>query len=503
MYQPAEFLTDKQIARLRGRRAGFVDARKAEPLILWTADLSAIGLAFFLGSDYRALAEMVNVAPRISLWFERGVPSHLICYLAAASVLVYWFWERGHYTRRLPFWEEQRVLLATVLSAAMVELVLVVLLSEARLAKGDIAKTWLWAWLLLAAARWTTKSLMISVGLWKRPTLLVGDGDNARRVYRVLRGEKLLGYEVVAWGVLLETDVPPDGAIEEDGARVPVVALGEDPRAVVIALGHPEVVLALESLRGQENLATKLNTSRNEVLVIPSIRGLPLLGMEVVQVMSHDLLFLRVRNNLAKPGMLMLKRLFDLAASALIVLTLWWLYAYIYLRIRATGGPAIYGHTRIGRDGRKFVCYKFRTMVPDSERVLRDLLATNPDAAAEWEQNFKLKNDPRITRIGAFLRRTSLDELPQIWNVIRGDMSLVGPRPIVEAELERYGEGAWLYLQTRPGITGIWQVSGRNDTSYAERVSLDTWYVRNWSLWYDMVVLLKTIKIVFRREGAY
>jgi undecaprenyl-phosphate galactose phosphotransferase len=480
-----------------------LEARKAEPLVLCATDLLAVGLAFFLGSEYRVLAEMVNVAPRLSLWFERGVPSHLICYLAAASVLMYWFWERGHYSRRLPFWEEQRVLLATVLSAAMVELVLVVLLSEARLPKADIAGTWLWAWLLLAAARWATKTLMMRVGLWKRPTLLVGDGDNARRVYRVLRAEKLLGYDVIAWGVLHEAEVPANGTREEAGERIPVVALGADPRNVVLALGQPQVVLALESLRGQENLVTKLNTSRNEVLVIPSIRGLPLLGMEVVQVMSHDLLFLRVRNNLAKPGMLMLKRLFDLAASALIVLALWWLYLYIYVRVRATGSPAIFGHERIGRGGKKFMCYKFRTMVPDAERVLRDLLATNLDAAAEWEQNFKLRNDPRITRIGAFLRRTSLDELPQIWNVIRGDMSLVGPRPIVEAELERYGDGALLYLHTRPGITGIWQVSGRNDTSYAERVSLDTWYVRNWSLWYDMVVLLKTIKIVFRREGAY
>jgi undecaprenyl-phosphate galactose phosphotransferase len=503
MFPPAELLDKKCFANSAKRWARFFEARKAESLLLCSTDILAIGLAFFLASDFRMLAEMVNVEPRLSLWFGRSIPSHLVCYLAAAGVLLYWFWERGHYTRRLPFWEEQRILLATILSAAMVELVLIVLLSEAQLAKADIASTWLWAWLLVALGRWTTKSLMIRVGLWKRPTLLVGDGENARKVYGVLRTEGLLGYDVVAWGVLQESEIPAGGVIEEGGTRVPIVALGSDPRSVVVALGHPQVVLALESLRGHESLATKLSTAQNEVLVIPSIRGLPLLGMEVVQVMSHDLLFLRVRNNLARPGMLVVKRLFDLAASAAIIVALWWLYAYLYLRVRATGDPAIYGHERIGRHGKKFLCYKFRTMVPDAERVLRDLLASDPNAAAEWERDFKLKSDPRITPIGAFLRRTSLDELPQIWNVIRGDMSLVGPRPIVESELERYGEGAWLYLETRPGITGMWQVSGRNDTSYAERVSLDMWYVRNWSLWYDMVVLLKTVRIVFRREGAY
>jgi undecaprenyl-phosphate galactose phosphotransferase len=131
------------------------------------------------------------------------------------------------------------------------------------------------------------------------------------------------------------------------------------------------------------------------------------------------------------------------------------------------------------------------------------VLASDASARMEWERDFKLRNDPRITPIGAFLRKTSLDELPQLWNVLKGDMSLVGPRPIVTEEMDRYGDQLGYYLEARPGMTGLWQISGRNDVDYSARVNLDAWYVRNWSLWYDIVILLKTINVVFRRHGAY
>jgi undecaprenyl-phosphate galactose phosphotransferase len=142
-------------------------------------------------------------------------------------------------------------------------------------------------------------------------------------------------------------------------------------------------------------------------------------------------------------------------------------------------------------------------MVVNADVVLKDLLARDPSARNEWDRDYKLKNDPRITRIGAFLRKTSLDELPQLFNVLKGDMSLVGPRPVVEDELRRYGEDAGYYLQVRPGITGMWQVSGRNDVDYRTRVEFDAWYVKNWSLWTDVVILLKTARVVMTRIGAY
>jgi lipopolysaccharide/colanic/teichoic acid biosynthesis glycosyltransferase len=142
-------------------------------------------------------------------------------------------------------------------------------------------------------------------------------------------------------------------------------------------------------------------------------------------------------------------------------------------------------------------------MVRDADARLADLLASDADARAEWDASQKLLDDPRITRVGRLLRRTSLDELPQLWNVLVGDMSLVGPRPIVDAEVAKYGEAFELYTQVRPGMTGAWQVSGRSDTSYAYRVDLDAGYVRNWSMWLDVEILLRTISVVLRREGAY
>jgi Undecaprenyl-phosphate galactose phosphotransferase WbaP len=175
----------------------------------------------------------------------------------------------------------------------------------------------------------------------------------------------------------------------------------------------------------------------------------------------------------------------------------------IALLLKLEGGSVLFAHQRIGKNGRKFDCYKFRSMVPNAEQQLQSLLQHNAQLKAEWDKEHKLKDDPRISRMGAFLRRTSLDELPQLFNVLKSEMSLVGPRPIVEDELQKYGLEKSYYLMVRPGMTGLWQVSGRNDVDYETRVYLDAWYVKNWSLWYDLAILFKTIKVVFGRNGAY
>ena len=166
-------------------------------------------------------------------------------------------------------------------------------------------------------------------------------------------------------------------------------------------------------------------------------------------------------------------------------------------------GPAFYGHRRVGAGGKHFRCWKFRTMYTNAEQLLDKFLQGNPHLRAEWEQTFKLRDDPRVTRVGRFLRKTSLDELPQLWNVLLGQMSLVGPRPIVDAEISRYDAVYELYQRIKPGISGFWQVSGRSDTSYAERVKLDAYYVHNWSVWLDLVILVRTVGIVMLGRGAY
>lgn len=173
----------------------------------------------------------------------------------------------------------------------------------------------------------------------------------------------------------------------------------------------------------------------------------------------------------------------------------------LWLLVRRDGGPGFFGHQRVGRDGRLFQCWKLRSMVPDAGARLAQHLAENPSAAALWARDFKLDSDPRVTRFGDFLRRSSLDELPQLWNVLRGDMSLVGPRPVTAAEYASYGRSQGYYRRLRPGLTGLWQVSGRNDTGYRARVALDVGYYWRASLLLDLRILVATAGVVLRRTG--
>lgn len=199
-----------------------------------------------------------------------------------------------------------------------------------------------------------------------------------------------------------------------------------------------------------------------------------------------------------------LKRIFDIvSALVLIILALPFAVVIALAIVLETPGPVFFGHTRIGRGNRRFRLWKFRSMVVNSEDVLRAYLEKRPDLATEWNATHKLKDDPRVTRVGRFLRRRSLDELPQMWNVLRGDMSLIGPRPIVEDEIPKYGAAFDLYRRVRPGLTGLWQVSGRSDTSYRKRIELDSRYIRSWSIWLDLRVIWKTVGVILRAHGAY
>ena len=187
------------------------------------------------------------------------------------------------------------------------------------------------------------------------------------------------------------------------------------------------------------------------------------------------------------------KRALDILVASTSLLLVTPVMFAVWVLLRATArGPAIFAHTRIGQTGRHFRCLKFRTMVRDGDELIRTHLVDNPEAASEWKTKRKLRNDPRVTRLGYFLRRSSIDELPQLFNVLKGEMSCIGPRPVVPDELERYGPFAAYYLSTRPGITGLWQTNGRSSLSYADRVRLDVYYVKNWSLWMDVKILLKT-----------
>lgn len=195
------------------------------------------------------------------------------------------------------------------------------------------------------------------------------------------------------------------------------------------------------------------------------------------------------------------KRCIDFVGSLILLAVLSPVFAMLYLLVAKSGGKVFYGHKRIGYNGESFTCYKFRTMVPDAENVLKRVLAENPELQAEWDRDEKLRKDPRVTPVGEFLRRTSLDELPQLFNVLIGDMSLVGPRPATDVGRAHYGRAWRRYLAVRPGMTGLWQVSGRNDVGFQRRVALDVYYIRNQTLWLDVQILFRTIRVVLGSTG--
>jgi undecaprenyl-phosphate galactose phosphotransferase len=419
------------------------------------------------------------------------------------ALMLILFAARGHYSRRRPVADEVLDVIKVFLLVAVIDAVFAYL-TKAQFSRAWFISAWCLALVSLPVTRALTKQLLMRFGRWHRPTVILGTGQNAQEAARALRSEPLMGLELVAFLVPRGEGYTTD-SLEIDGRRVAVLPAGNDVESTLGRLNSPHLMVALEaeSLLPHQSLLQRLSARYVDLSIVPPLRGLPLYGMEMTHFFTHEVLMLTVRNNLARPIPQLLKRIFDLVGALALLVLLAPLFAYMSWRIRQTGGSAIFGHPRVGRYGRPFLCLKFRTMVPEADKVLKNLLDGDPKAREEWERDFKLKDDPRVTPIGAFLRRTSLDELPQLWNVLKGDMSLVGPRPIIEKELERYGDQVGYYLEARPGITGLWQISGRNDVGYEDRVALDSWYVRNWSLWYDLVILVKTITVVVQRKGAY
>jgi Undecaprenyl-phosphate galactose phosphotransferase WbaP len=429
---------------------------------------------------------------------ESEMPARILTHIMLGVICVGWFWVRlRHYTYRKPFWFELKEILRTLLIFAVCDLALVAF-SKWQFSRYVWILTWGLALLLVPFARAVTKRLLNKLGLWQKQTIIIGTGKNARDAFAALQSEEVLGFAICAFF--------SSGKQCEKGLEGKPVICDEqelwrqcDPESTqfIVALEFDEHALRDEWLK-------KLAKHRcRSVSVIPTLRGVPLYGTDMSFIFSHEVMILRVSNNLAKRTSRFLKRTFDIIGAGSIVILLSPILAILAYLVAKDGGNAIYGHERIGRDGVKFKCLKFRSMVTNSQEVLQQLLENDPEARAEWDKDFKLKNDPRITRVGKFIRKTSLDELPQLFNVLKGEMSLVGPRPVIEKELERYAGDRDYYLMAKPGMTGLWQVSGRNDVDYDTRVYFDAWYVKNWSLWNDIAILFKTINVVLKRDGAY
>lgn len=426
------------------------------------------------------------------------VDDRVITHISFCIICIGWFWIRlRHYSYRKPFWFELKEIFRTMIIFAVIELAIIAF-SKWQSSRYLWALTWIFAMAMVPIGRTLSRKLLDRLGYWKKTTIIIGTGKNAVDACLALRSEKSLGFDVkYMYGVI------PDYAEQTDGITF------IDDEAWLLSHFNEKIVqfvIAVESDEAdiRDYWLKKLTIHGfRHVSVIPTTRGLPLYGTDMAFLFSHEVMIFRVNNNLAKRTSQFIKRAFDIICSLLIIFFSSPLLIYLYYKVTRDGGPAIYGHIRVGRDGKLFPCYKFRSMIMNSQDVLQKLLDFDPLAREEWERDFKLKNDPRITPIGRFIRKTSLDELPQLFNVLKGEMSLVGPRPIISEELTRYDDNVDYYLMAKPGMTGLWQVSGRNNVDYETRVYFDSWYVKNWSLWIDIAILFKTVKVVLHRDGAY
>lgn len=427
------------------------------------------------------------------------IEDRVIIHLFLAVICVAWFGIRlRHYTYRKPFWFELKEVVRTLAILAVIELATIAF-SKLYFSRYLWVLTWSLALVFVPLGRILVKNYLIKTKLYLKDTIIIGGGRNAIDAYYALMSEPYLGFKVKYFIALTE-------APELKQLGVPVINETRQSLWELVTKKSDQFIIALEDNENDQRDSWLRYLSKQcyrSVSVIPTLRGLPLYSTDMSFLFSYEVILLRVNNNLAKLSSRVLKRAMDIVGSILLIIFTSPILIWLYFTIKRDGGNAIYGHLRIGQNGKPFKCLKFRSMVLNSEQVLNELLACDETAKAEWEKDFKLKNDPRVTKIGAFIRQTSLDELPQLFNVLVGQMSLVGPRPVVTDELVYYKENLDYYLMAKPGMTGLWQVSGRNDVDYDTRVYFDSWYVKNWSLWNDIAILFKTITAVRKRAGAY
>ncbi len=332
---------------------------------------------------------------------------------------------------------------------------------------------------------------------WGSQVAILGLGQSGNLLLRTLIDNPQIGLKPIA--VL---DDNPSRYREVDSKLI----RGPLSRCLEITVEHKISygIFCMPSLARDEmlRLLDLYSSCFSHVLVIPNLIGMTSLGICAREL--GGIVGLEVTRQLLRPSSRFIKRSLDLAITFLIAPFVAALLGIFAILIRLDSpGPVFYGNERVGLGGKKFKVWKLRSMKVDGDEILARHLAANPVLAAEWQTNQKLKRDPRITRVGALIRKTSIDELPQLWNVIFGQMSLVGPRPLLENQMALYGPSYNLYKQVRPGITGLWQVSGRNELAFNERVKLDKYVIQNWSVWLDLYILARTMAVVLTAKGAY
>jgi len=421
-----------------------------------------------------------------------------------AGSALFLFYNRGHYSRRIPWWSQVRYILKVLLVLFLIDGFLHFAFKY-EFSRLWVISSWLFTFIFLLFARQIAKIIGKKLQVWNIDTVVIGSGNNAIETLFAICSESYTGYKVT-------TLILHKGFTKFDRSKLPPAS--RDINIIDGSMNYKEFIeankksfyiIAPDNFHDfdTEYLLNLISYTVAGYAIVPPIKGFSLYGLTPQYFFGYDLMFLRPDSKIKSPLGKILKRLMDLIICISIMVVGFPLFIILAILVKMDGGPAFFKQKRLGKGEKLFKCWKFRTMKVNAEQILMEILANDQKAKAEWEKDFKLKNDPRITSIGRILRKTSLDELPQLFNILKGDMSLVGPRPIVDAEKKYYGNKMPEYSSIKPGVTGLWQVSGRNDTTYENRVYLDCWYVKNWSLWYDIVILIKTAIVICKRSGAY
>ena len=346
------------------------------------------------------------------------------------------------------------------------------------------------ATIVIPAAREIAKHYFSRFKWWGVPAVIYTHGHTADFIIDKLINNKYLGYHPVAI-------INSDKNAANDYKGIPVFQPSKEIHQIIREHNIKQAVIC--DYEGDLSEVMKsfrytITVSKNQTYFTDTQQLKDIAGI-IGFASIHNLTF---------KGNLFLKRFMDIFAIVLFLPIILPLMIILSLLVKLTSkGPVFYGHKRIGKNGKEITCWKFRSMCINSQEMLEEILATDPVRRAEWEKDRKFQDDPRVTKFGKFLRKTSLDELPQLFNILFGDMSLVGPRPVTEPELVKYGDYKDYILSVSPGLTGMWQVSGRSDTGYEERISFDTYYIQNWSIWLDIWILIKTVWVVLIGKGAY
>jgi Undecaprenyl-phosphate galactose phosphotransferase WbaP len=472
-------------------------------LSLMLSDALAIGLSLRLAIFFRAewLPKLHTGVQTTAFPFR-----HYLGLYWLGLLFIFLLAVEGLYTQRRTIWNEiAHLTKATVLGLIVIFAAIAVVQQAAYISRSTIFMTGVILLLALPTTRYWTKRGLGSAGLWKKRILIIGTTDTAQLAMKGLSSDPVLGYEVVG---LLDEDPNRQGMCVAVCDNKKVFVLGD----VGDALRHmksthaKDVLIAMPNLEEGKllSLVHELQQQCESIYVVPQLWGLPMMNLRVDGFLRERLMMLKLSNNLSKPWNSWLKRIFDLVVGFTIALVALPLCLFVAVLIRMNcGSPILFVQERLGYKGKNFRCIKFRTMHVKADEMLTRHLARNPAAADEWKRYAKLReHDPRLMSFGRFLRRWSIDELPQLLNVLKGDMSLVGPRPYLPQERDRIGVDLFTILSSRPGMTGFWQVSGRNQLTLDDRVQLEAWYVRNWTVWFDCIILAKTFRtVLFPQTG--